>query len=223
MFVVDVTSRNAEEKKSAPGIERGDLRLAADDLPTTLGRWTRNGFTPPPEASQLPEGQFWWSHLWQYSNGELTGTVSFDQAEFEHWHDLTVCYQANGWSPKERHVVEKEVDGIVWPCVVVRLQKENDESALLVFSLFFDDGDPVDAQAYVGQRPSDEGFLKNLVTRMNNKKTRNSTVSGVRQCQVLTPYSGQLSSQSETDILDLHNQTRAAFRRTWLQSAGTKK
>ena len=210
-----VITKQSEENKP-PGPERGDLALSRDSLPKQIGEWSNTGFeVQSPE--QLPQGQFWWTHRWNYANGALNSTVTLDQANFEHWHDLTVCYQALGWTVTNRRVADGDNVAENWPCIVAHMKNSEASSAMLVFSLFFDDGDPVNAREYENAAitPKDLGQL--LESRFGDKPRRTSNVAGVRQCQVLVPYEGSLEREAESRIIDLHLQTREIFRDKWVK------
>jgi hypothetical protein len=208
-------SKQAEDNLP-PGPARGDLSLSRDSLPQQIGEWSNTAFeVQSPE--QLPQGQFWWTHRWNYANGALNGTVTLDQANFKHWHDLTVCYQALGWTVTNRRVADGESQTGDWPCIVAQMKKNETESAMLVFSLFFDDGDPVNAREYenAATTPKDLGQL--LQSRFGDKSRRTSSVVSVRQCQVLVPYNGSLDSETESRIVTLHLKTREIFRDKWVK------
>jgi hypothetical protein len=213
--VTQVVTKQSEEVKP-PGPERGDLALSRDFLPQQIEEWNNTAFeVQSPE--QLPQGQFWWTHRWNYANGALNSTVTLDQANFQHWHDLTVCYQAIGWTVTSRRVADGRSQTEDWPCIVAQMKMNETESAVLVFSLFFDDGDPVNAREYenAATTPKDLGLL--LESRFGNKPRRTSSVAGVRQCQVLVPYEGSLDTEAESRIIDLHLQTREIFREKWVK------
>ncbi|MBL8813845.1 MAG: exosortase U [Planctomycetaceae bacterium] len=202
-----------------PGPARGDLVLVAGDLPESLGAWKQIRFEPAGEPTQLPDGQFWWSHVWQYSDGNLGGSVAFDQAGFEHWHDLTICYEALGWTVVQRRIVRPENDTTNWPCVLVSFHRNHTEFATLVFSLFFDDGDPVDAAAYVEASSLTTTFEKTVTSRIDARRPRSSRVSSARQCQVFVSHSESLKPETEMNVIDLHLRSREIFRSRWLNRA----
>ncbi len=209
-----LTRQNSTQ--TLPGTARGDLVLQQNDLPAEIAGWRQTAFEPAKSPEELPEGQFWWTHVWNYTNGPQNGIVTFDQADFMHWHDLTVCYRGIGWTVTDKSVLAGTADTQGWPCVVARMNKNETTSAILVFSLFFDDGDPVDARGYETQNTSPNDFWRLLESRFENNR-RTSKVASIRQCQVLVPYSGKLNSETEASIIALHLQTREAFRKNWLE------
>ena len=210
-----VMTKQSEENKP-PGPERGDLSLSRDSLPQEIGEWSNTGFdVQSPE--QLPQGQFWWTHRWNYANGAMNSTVTLDQANFKHWHDLTVCYQALGWTVTNRRVAVGHSQTEDWPCIVAHMKKNETESAMLVFSLFFDDGDPVNARDYETTVTTGRDLGQLVESRFGDKSRRTSSVASVRQCQVLVPYNGSLDSEAESRIIALHLQTREIFRDKWVK------
>ncbi|MFO1001518.1 MAG: exosortase U [Planctomycetaceae bacterium] len=210
-----VVTKQSEEVKP-PGPERGDLALSRDSLPQQIDEWINTGFeVQSPE--QLPQGQFWWTHRWNYANGALNSTVTLDQANFKHWHDLAVCYQALGWTVTHRRVADGQSQTEDWPCIVAQMKKNETESAMLVFSLFFDDGDPVNARDYETTVPTGRDLGQLVESRFGDKPRRTSSVASVRQCQVLVPYEGSLDNETESRIVTLHLKTREIFRDKWVK------
>lgn len=170
--VIQVVTKPSEENET-PGPERGDLALSRDSLPQQISAGNNTAFeVQSPE--QLPQGQFWWTQRWNDASGSLNSTVTLDQANFKHWHDLTVCYQALGWTVTDRRVADGHRQNQDWPCIVAQMKLHETESAVLVFSLFFDDGDPVDARDYenTAKTPKDLGQL--LVSRIGDQPRRTS-------------------------------------------------
>ena len=208
-------SKQAEDNLP-PGPARGDLSLSRDSLPQQIGEWSNTAFAVQ-SPEQLPQGQFWWTHRWNYANGALNGTVTLDQANFKHWHDLTVCYQSLGWTVTDRHVADGHNPTENWPCIVAHMRKSETQSAMLVFSLFFDDGDPVNARDYETAATTRRDLGQLLESRFGNKPGRTSSVASVRQCQVLVPYEGVLDTDAKSGIIALHLQTREIFRDKWIK------
>ncbi len=210
-----VLSKQAEDNLP-PGPARGDVSLSQAALPQQIGHWKNTAFeVQSPE--QLPQGQFWWTHRWSYMNGALESTVTLDQANFKHWHDLTVCYQALGWTVTDRHVADGQSEAEVWPCIVAHMKKNETQSAIMVFSLFFDDGDPVNARDYETAATTRRDLGQLLESRLGDKPRRTSSVASVRQCQVLVPYEGVLDTDTKSSIIALHLQTREIFRDEWVK------
>ena len=66
------------------------------------------------------------------------------QADWTSWHELTICYQAIGWTLVDRKVVGAgDAPENHWPVVLATLEKPTLEKATLVFSMFGQDGTPL--------------------------------------------------------------------------------
>jgi len=215
LSVVQWLSRKPESLRT-PGPSRGDIVLTDETLKDEISGWKKTAFTPAKSPEQLPEGQFWWTHAWRFTDTDLNALVAFDQADFKHWHDLTVCYEGIGWKVYDRHADSTLTDGQDWPYIVARLS-HRDTEAVLVFSLFFDDGDPVDAAAYEQQRSMKLDFTDRFSSRFNDQQRRISSVANLRQCQVFATDTQKISEQQLQQIVDLHLETRSVFRTEWLK------
>lgn len=209
-----VASRMDAAKQPA-GIDRNDLVLEEDDLPGRIGNWNRVSFKPAETEEQLTENALVWTHSWNFQKDALSAYVAFDQAGFMHWHDLTVCYQGLDWTLTSERLVSNTETMNQWPVNVAQLKKPDGSAAMLVFSLFFDNGEPVDARGYEVANTAEEGWKRLLGARFEGNK-RTSKVATIRQCQVFVPYSGTLTPEIEDSIVKLHLDSREAFRKKWL-------
>ncbi|MCR9200694.1 MAG: exosortase U [Planctomycetaceae bacterium] len=196
-------------KAQPPGVSRGDMPLTESSLSASIGDWNRVSFRPPEEVTA---GQFWWSHSWQYENAQLQAIVSYDQADWNGWHELSECYSASGWTLVSRKIVT-DPDG--WDFVVSRFEKDN-LHAVLAFSLFFDDGDYL-APWELSLR---EAVKQNMTTldAMRDRQRHSSDRANARafQCQIFVPAIQKLPEGAVADILELHKATRVQFRSLWL-------
>ena len=82
-----------------------DALLVADFAPPQIGGWQRidAGYA----STQRRDDSQWGarSQSWRYRSGSQTLTVSVDYP-FRGWHELTECYEADGWLRRSRDVVE---------------------------------------------------------------------------------------------------------------------
>ena len=234
MLSIQLIQRNVEPIVIAkiPGPGRGDVVLLDECLPTQLGDWKKTHFTPALEPEDLQTGQVAWSHSWTFNRNNISALVSFDQADFQHWHDLCVCYEATGWTvstkksetPTNSSLTQQtnvgklndDQDSAKWPYVVAHLKNSTNQSAILVFSLFFDDGDPVDATAYQSTNSAKEAINRLMQARFDQQR-RLSNVASLRQCQVFMPYAGQLSDHDQSEVISLHLISRNIFRNEWMK------
>ena len=216
MVAMHFVSRRMNASKQLAGIERNDIVLNVDDLPVEIENWNRTSFEPAKAVEQPTEDRIVWTHSWGFQKDALSAHVGFDQAGFMHWHDLTVCYQGLGWTMISKSVRSDTDTMDTWPVVVAHFRKPDESAAIVVFSLFFDNGDPVDPRGYEVANSADQGWKRLLGARFDRNK-RTGTVASIRQCQVFVPYSGKLSTKIETSIVSLHMQSREAFRKKWLE------
>lgn len=208
-----------------PGPERGDLALTADALPTELAGWKQIQFKPAEVPDDLPDGQFWWVHAWGYTDGEVACTVSLDQADWTAWHDLTVCYQAVGWKLEDRKVLDIPYpQGGTWHAVTADFSDSSGRRAFLVFSLFGDDGTPMDSPWQgLYPEPVDNSFSKRLGDRFDKSENQSQPVqkkmnhTRVLQSQVFLAYSGTLSNERREKLIQLHLESRPYFQDAWNQ------
>ncbi|MFN7868086.1 MAG: exosortase U [Planctomyces sp.] len=206
-----------------PGPERGDLVLSEDSLPPELAGWKRTQFQPAEVPSDLPDGQFWWVHAWGYSDGQVACTLSLDQADWTSWHDLTVCYQAVGWKLEDRRVLDIPYpQGGTWHVVTADFSEPSGRRAFLVFSLFGDDGTPMDSPWQgLYPEPVDDSFAKRMGDRFSKRPAESSPVqkkvnhTRVLQSQVFLAYSGTLTAERREQLIQVHLEARPRFQDAW--------
>ncbi len=225
MVVLQVWTRKSDPIRT-PGPERGDLSLAKDALPTQISEWRCVAFHPALSPEQLPDGQFWWSHFWNYQKEDFTALVAFDQADWKSWHELTVCYQATGWTLADRQVFEQQgADSPEW-YVVASLEKPPLERATVIFSLFDGTG-AVMKPPFLGmpptrvpstERPITNRFQDRLTGHQQNPPPATRLPDRVLQCQVFVQHSQDLSEHSLQNLIDLHLETITHFRAAWLEN-----
>lgn len=194
---------------STPGVERGDYVLQENDLPETVGGWTRVGFTPAKKSDELARGEYWWTHTWNYQSDSTNAIVSFDQADWVDWHDLTACYRMAGWEMTTREI---QSDGD-WPYLVVSYERPG-AKAELVFSMFYDNGDGVAPAAFeaIG---GNAGLMNDLRIRNQNSNVRFSGRAFQCQAFAVVPLEGS------TDITPLHLATRESMLKATVFRANT--
>ena len=208
-------------KFQPPGPSRGDLSLTDSDLPEMLGEWSKTQFIPPKSPEDLPDGQWWWTHAWHYSRGQYNSIVAFDQADWQSWHELTICYEAGGWELTERtvhHNAESEFPD--WGYVTAVFQRNGRERAILLFSEFYEDASATTPGATdLLKTEYDTNIADRFRNRIGNQTARNSAVlhDRVLQCQVFVPYKTAMDEQTIQHISSLHLQSRELFRRVWMK------
>lgn len=228
MVAMQFVAGRMKPEKQRPGPERNDLVLRQEDLPSEIHGWKQSSFEAATPVEQLTEGQFSWTHSWNYAKPPINAYVAVDQADWTSWHELTICYQAIGWTLADRKVVEvKDAGEIRWPAVVATLTKPSSEKATLVFSMFGDDGTPLESP-FSGIPPreesaTDRSVADNLANRLNYEPpslnrplAANTNFERVVQCQIFLQHTQDLPETVIQDLIKLHHQTRLSLRSAWL-------
>ena len=220
MVVLQAISRRPEASRK-PGPARGDLVLTQDSLPETLGEWRQVAFEAAPAPEDLAQGQYWWVHQWKYTRQKALAIVSFDQLGENHWHELTYCYRNQDRTIEQRDVYGAPEAGGKF--VVAKMRGEQGDLAVLVFSVFFEDGQWVTPPSLIlGQpdiRKSDDTLTGRIIERIRPSLDFAEVDTGhdrALQCQVLVGCDeDQLQSTIDAAIA-LHLESRSRFRDHWL-------
>jgi hypothetical protein len=220
MIARDVSNRLSARSSVQPGSSRGDLQLVAESLPQTISDWTRISFTPPENPDTLPSGQYWWVHSWKFQQRDANALVTMDQLGLDHWHELTHCYEGQGWEIEDRRIVESVHEGSTtpWDYVVARMKKPPGEYGLVVFSTFFEDGSPAEALKMGPDHSWEppEQFRLRVQDRFQIPVPAADHTRAL-QCQVLCQSTAPFSEDTVAGIIELHKQTRQQFRLAWLK------
>jgi len=195
-----------------PGTERGDILFHEDCLPSKLGDWSLTRFTPADTVAS----ERVWASSWYYVSDFGGAVVSFDQAGYTGWHELSDCYVATGWKHVSRKIIQLEDND--WPCVASIFEKPSGQQALVVFSLFFDDGMGVVPPNYDLSQPDNgnRGILDRFGDRMSDLHPSHQRQDPTRQCQVFV-VGRQIGDTLTKEVIDLHVSTRAKFLAYWRQ------
>jgi hypothetical protein len=215
---------NTRPEPEPPGPGRGDLVLKQNVLADEIVGWHFRRFEPALPSEQLPNGQFWWTHAWNYHRNKLDALVAFDQANWKSWHELTMCYQAIGWTLVNRQVVSIS-DAV--SVVQATFEKPTHERATLVFSLFAQDGSviqpPETGMPAAQENETDQSFTSLLNSRLTWKMPEGAqqssnaeTFERVLQCQVFAQHHATLSDEERHGLIELHLETLGCFRNAWL-------
>lgn len=213
-------------KQQKAGPQRGDLDLREATLPETINEWTKTEFIPATPPDQLPEGRYWWTHSWVYTTDKFLAIIAFDQADWQGWHELTVCYEATGWTLAEREIcVPANAHDASWSYVVAQLNGNGPHQGIVVFSEFHEDGSPT--------RPREmnlsELVNKSVGDRMVDRFTYNAEPAKrdlqiherVLQCQVFVTCAGPFPPEAIEKIVELHLQSRSQFRAAWMNQTAS--
>ena len=195
-----------------PGLSRGDVELRDECLPAKIADWQKQSFTPPKQV--VPDGQTFWTHSWIYRCENNSAIVAFDQAAFRGWHELSQCYSAQGWILESRSIHENKSDE--WHYVVSEFSKPPNESALVVFSLFFEDGSAVKPpELSINQAiRRNMSWLEQIDDRLDNMKAK--PTDPTLQCQAFVPTTGPIDPAVLQQTIQLHLDSRKLFVKEWL-------
>lgn len=221
-IAIQIASRKSPEVRK-PGPERGDIELTDSVLPDELAGWKKLKFVPPQKADQLPDGQFWWSFAWLYTNGKHTALVAFDQADWGGWHELTVCYKAAGWELKDREVKAIEEASGRNEVIASFEMIPGPRRSTVIWSLFDQSAnvlDSPDVWTKPEAAPAKERAVSRFKYQISNEaaeKLKNAPTK-VMQAQVFVEHSQPLTEQDLSQIQALHQACLSAFQDAYLQS-----
>ena len=145
-------------------------------LPQTIAGRTRTSFQKVERDISSDLGAT--SCVWEYA-GQPTVIVSLD-ASFPGWHELSRCYEGQGWRVDNRTV--RRQGGLSW--VESQLSKSTGERGLLVFSLMTADGKPI--------TPPVEAGASRLIDRLKDEQSL--------QIQVFAEASGAADEHLQQDL-----------------------
>lgn len=214
------------EHRKKPGPQRGDVAVKRECLPVVLAERQQVGFKPPASPELIPDGIYWWVHQWFYQHNGVTAVVSFDQLGEDQRHELTYCYRNQNRTIEQRDVYQDPEDGGQY--VVATLSDSQQQLAVLVFSVFFEDGQwaqpPIVKISNLNVKPRNPEIADLLAERVDPTISFENP-SGVHdralQCQVLVPCSDTNLVTTVDRAIALHLETRRHLRRRWLTHAMT--
>lgn len=194
---------NPARHSPVSGHHRGDV-LLSDCLPDKISIWRKTQFQPGKFGTHVC------SHRWTYQSDLGAALVSFDQAAFSGWHELTDCYAMSGWSFQER---QRRNEHSEWPCVQADFVKDGRNSVIL-YSLFYDNGTGVVPPAYsVGNETNqDQSAIQRLAARASKPQPGTT-----RQCQLLFLLNTDNAPSVFPHLLKLHLKTRQELLREFLR------
>ncbi len=119
-----------------------ELPLAEANLPETIGGWTQTKFEKEERGWESSFGRR--SSIWNYQQSGQVARVSLDYY-FENWHDLMICYIGIGWDIQERKLEPPESVDDPWHTVSLFMTDKSGNKALLCYTLFTIDGQPLES------------------------------------------------------------------------------
>jgi exosortase len=185
--------------------------LGEGDLPAQLGPFQRQGFQITTRDVGDALGEF--SRVWTYTSGPARVTAAVDYS-FRGWHELTVCYQNNGWKLKTRGERPGDGEGGTGPFVEATYDKPTGQQAILLYGLDEADGRPLEP------RPA-RSILGYLARRLDPSPTARgkpgeqragSRYAGIPPCYQVQILVETGSPADPQQFEDLFSQVRQAIR-----------
>lgn len=194
------------------------------DLPEQIENWEMVNYQIDTRERGSDLGKR--SDIWVYEAPRCMANFSLDQP-FPGWHELTTCYQNQGWKLVNRKRKESTIsmtgsdnpdDEIDWPYVVAEFEKETGERGYLVFSLFNSQGAPVNP-------PAQWNRLTYLISGMRNRlsgRIRGSLFdNSTYQVQTFVATFGNgLDAETQQQIEDRFLQLRNIAREKFINKPG---
>jgi len=135
------------------------------DLPTAFDGWVRMESVTDDQDGGNSSGVY--SRTWYYRSGSCICWMSVDYP-FPHWHDLSRCYAAQGWTIVDRTVrfSAMESGAANDPHVELQMAKPGDRNGMLLFSM-------VDEQGNAARiRPHDISVYRKCLRNLNEHPLR---------------------------------------------------
>lgn len=140
------------------------------------------------------QGQY--SEIWRYRAGIDEIMIGCDYP-FSGWHSLETCYEGIGWD-----LADKRIVGTEWPAMALSLSKPTGEKALVIYSLF-------DAQAEPVRPRSIDDPVGTVSERIMRRGNWNRTSWSTFQAQLFYTGPDADSSKVRGELFEVHKQSRA--------------
>jgi exosortase len=195
-----------------------------DDMPENFDTWEQVNYEMEQRFIGSDLGQR--SDVWQFRSPTCAAVVSLDQT-FPGWHELTTCYQNQGWKLVENGRARKYPSELVdvpegdqWTYIEAKFEKSTGEKGYLLFSHFDAMGEGMNA-------PENWGTLNSFLVRAKNRmshRIRAQLFQGeAYQIQVfLTSFNDldeELIKEVNLRYLEIREQIRERFRERRKQQA----
>lgn len=159
------------------------------------------------------------SDHWIYASpNRFPVTVSLDQT-FPGWHELTICYQNQGWKLKSRTKKTAKIVGTdePWSYIEAEFEQKTGEKGFLLFSLF-----DVFGGGYEG--PGSWDLLDYLASRVKNRLSQSIRAQLFRgetfQTQAFVETYRDLSPEERKEVVDNYLKLREQMRTKFIERRG---
>ncbi|MCU0785980.1 MAG: exosortase U [Verrucomicrobia bacterium] len=171
-------------------------KQVAFNMPDEIGDWKR--LSPESPRLQKVETLGVYSQIWHYQKGDTVASVALDYP-FKGYHDVTVCYTANGWSVVGRVPCPGQPGQALMPAAEVQMRNDVGQYGSLWFSSVDDRGRWLEQP---GQKPGVRyGFLRRFRLPAKDFPT-------TYQVQVLVTGYVPLPPAEQKQVLDFFEQAR---------------
>ncbi|HEY5312455.1 MAG TPA: exosortase U [Pirellulales bacterium] len=184
-------------------------KLSADQLPDKWNGWRRLDFV----TKSRPRFDAQFSRYWAYRAGGDKMVTSIDYP-FMDWHDLLICYQAVGWSIKDRTPHGPDVEPEA-PFFEVNLNQSNMQYGYLLFYLFDAEGRPLEPRTFTVA----EKILDRVEGIQDNWRTASQNLAAGKRKEY---YQFQVFIESYTPFTDEERQQAREFYRLACQKLRTQ-
>jgi exosortase len=176
-------------------------------LPDELAGWTlQSPQKPTPVRTAFEKGVF--SHIWTFEKDGLVAVISLDYPFYE-YHDVRICYLANGWKVGESKLHAASNLNDVIPFMEVEMSKEGGLKGQLFFSTVSHSGLWLDENgaraAYDEQGNTLEG---GLLTRIIMRIRRSTHYETTYRIQLLSSAVDGLDDGQQYSVINLFQQAR---------------
>lgn len=187
-----------------------------DDLPKVIGNWELSE-TSPYRSEDREHGNDLGLHsdTWTYvAPRQFPMIVSMDQT-FPGWHELTICYQNQGWKLESRSKKKASFGDDPdqsWHYIEAEFSNNTGERAFLVFSLFDAFGEPYDPPA---EWESIDFYVSRIKNRLSQRVRAQLFRGETFQTQAFVTTFTDLTDEQKEAItaryLNLREQLRQKF------------
>ena len=193
--------------------------MEREDLPAKIGDWQLVDGDRGYEAIDREAGNDLGLHSdrWVYASpSRFPVIVSLDQT-FPGWHELTVCYQNQGWklkSRKKKTVPMLDDESKNWSYIEAEYEKETGEQGFLIFSLFDVFGDGYDAP---GDWDTLDYYAIHLKNRLSHRIRAQLFRGETYQTQAFVETYIKLTDAEKADVAQNYLKLRDQMRKKFLE------
>ena len=199
------------------------------ELPDQIEGWVLASERKPAPSKSAYEGGIY-SHVWHYRKDGLEAMIALDYPFFE-YHDVRICYDGQGWRVGEGEITGNVAgihDGSNIPTMRVKLAKENDLKATLLYSTIDEAGRWIDKDSLRSDEKYEEKgwslrdfvssrILERLKRTWHNQSPDTGEVN--YRIQALESAHGELNENQQYDEAALFTKSRQLLTNQFIKKA----